>query len=158
MKLGCQKHSPVPPPFELNREISRRSDKLSETSVPAVNRGRHRGCAQCVTVPEQMPEKRPRYSREASKIAVDKSPPEALRFLTCARGDVAPYTYHNCKMCLLRDMQEMISTVKLDDRATAACGSKNGRYELPRLSTSVKDNLWSNKSKQASSSEVLSGC
>lgn len=40
----------------------------------------------------------------------------------------------------------MISTVKLDDRATAACGSKNGRYELPRLSTSVKDNLWSNKS------------
>lgn len=86
-----------------------------------------------------------RHSREASKIAADKS----LRKLYVswrARGDVAPYTYHNCKMCLLRDMQEMISTVKLDDRATAACGSKNGRYELPRLSTSVKDNLWPNKS------------
>ncbi|KYN00448.1 hypothetical protein ALC62_08752 [Cyphomyrmex costatus] len=38
MKLGCQKHSPAPP-FELNRKISQRSDKLSETSVPAVNRG-----------------------------------------------------------------------------------------------------------------------
>jgi len=38
MKLECQKHSPAPP-FELNREISQRSDKLSETSVLAVNRG-----------------------------------------------------------------------------------------------------------------------
>lgn len=38
MKRGCQKHSPAPP-FELNRKISRRSDKLSETSVLAVNRG-----------------------------------------------------------------------------------------------------------------------
>ncbi|EGI65016.1 hypothetical protein G5I_06477 [Acromyrmex echinatior] len=84
MKLGCQKHSPTPP-FELNREISQRSDKLSETSVLAVNRG----------------------------SSVD-----------------AP-VYH-CSGTDVQDMQEMISTVKLDDRATAACGSKNGRYELPR--------------------------
>lgn len=100
-------------------------------------------------VRRQLTEKRPDIPREVSKIAIDKSPPESFTFPDVrarARGDVAPYTYHNCKMCLLGDMQEMISTVKLDDRATAACGSKNGRYELPRLSTSVKDNLWSNKS------------
>ncbi|EZA52069.1 hypothetical protein X777_09077 [Ooceraea biroi] len=63
--------------------------------------------------------------------------------LGCQKHSDAP-VYH-CYQTV-RDMQEMISTVKLDDRATAACSSKNGRYELPWLSTSVKDNLWPNKS------------
>jgi len=53
MKLGCQKHSSAPP-FELNREISWRSDKLSETSVPAVNRGSSGEMRRCIVVPEQM--------------------------------------------------------------------------------------------------------
>lgn len=48
MKLGCQKHSP----FELNGEISRRSDKLSETSALAVNREHSSVTLRCIIVPE----------------------------------------------------------------------------------------------------------
>lgn len=80
-----------------------------------------------VSVKCQLTEKRPDI-REASKIAVDKSPsPESFTFPDMR----APHTYHNCKMCLLRDMQEMISTVKLDDRARLPpVALKTGRYEL----------------------------
>lgn len=95
---------------------------------PHVSPPRHPVSVKC-----QLTEKRPDI-REASKIAVDKSPSRESFTFPDMR---APCTYHNCKMCLLRDMQEMISTVKLDDRATAACGSKNGKIRTCRTAIDV---------------------